>query len=775
LTLVVLLTMLGTAVTDGERVRVDPKHNVGKPDSEGGVGFVSLTKTGTPTSVKITYNVKYTISRRWSPRISPRRLHPAVMDTTARMRTGDTSLNPSLLSAQRQVNRNIQFHHQAEPEPATAAATSRGGPKDTHELLAIAREDKDGELRALDYMIKQQKRRCRGWLRKVHCENSGNLSKHLNPDERDLVFRLCNAIKPGCDAYYLSIAHAWDVSKSTVRSVIKVGLTRGASFSRKPRKDIGETLFNSARKQAQVYSAEYVFRKESRLRHAEAPLSTKELKQEWARMTDDERLPYEFNASACRVRGPYLVDEVVTVMKQSAGSLAWRQLAADVAGGSVSIASVNAIRKFVMSLPDSTYTTTRMHPKLDEGCKFRRHQWTKGFWLFWKSATLFTGVSVLLVHMDEKWFYAIVVRRNNKRVPALGVFPIEHAIQHKNHVYKVMFIASTGFVPHNNDIENGGVGYKISFVRVGRMVPAARTTFKRVYKPDGKHHYPRVQANILRTQGELYFQPLEITGSSDGTEKAPKYSLLKFFRDIEIPRLEAVAREIEHATLKKVVIRYQMDGAGPHRDGTLLKWLDAEFDKRGWVLVFQPANSPLTNVKDMSLFPALSKRVTALQGKAKRSLVLEGEELFQLATKAWEELPLSTVARSFAGHHQIVNAIAQCKGGDEFVREKGGIHCGIRQAFVPYYAGPNSTEPAGVELVTTDEDEIDEVLTNSGLKYPTPDVSEHDDLYNQFLSEAELKMLEQHLPSNSHAMECTRQALLINEWSGETEERLVDS
>jgi hypothetical protein len=84
-----------------------------------------------------------------------------------------------------------------------------------------------------------------------------------------------------------------------------------------------------------VYSAEYVFRKESRLRHAEAPLTTKELKQEWARMIDDERLPYEFNASACHVRGPYLVDEVVTVMKQSAGSLAWRQLAADVAGGSV--------------------------------------------------------------------------------------------------------------------------------------------------------------------------------------------------------------------------------------------------------------------------------------------------------------------------------------------------------------------------------------------------------------------------------------------------------
>ena len=68
-----------------------------------------------------------------------------------------------------------------------------------------------------------------------------------------------------------------------------------------------------------------------------------------------------------------------------------------------------------------------------------------------------------------------------------------------------------------------------------------------------------------------------------------------------------------------------MDGAGPHKDGKLAKYLKSEFDERGWILQFQPANSPITNVKDACIFPAMSKRVTEAQGLTKGSHVLEGE------------------------------------------------------------------------------------------------------------------------------------------------------
>jgi hypothetical protein len=462
------------------------------------------------------------------------------------------------------------------------------------------------------------------------------------------------------------------------------------------------------------------------------------------------------------------VDVVAAALQKSRGSIAWHQLAAEVAGGNVSIASADTLRRFVMSLPNSTYRTTRMHPKLDQSCKFRRYQWTIGFWIFWESAKHFNSVAVLLVHMDEKWFYAIVVRTNNKFVPALGCVPTEHAIHHQSHIYTVMVIASTAFLPHNNDIESGGIGFKISFERVGQMIPASRTTYRRQYKPEGGWHHPPLEENILRRKGEPIFKPMEITGSKEGMPGKEKYSLLtNFFRKIELPKLDQVCAKIESDIGKRIVVRYQMDGAGPHRDTRLNRELNAEFDKRGWMHKFQPSNSPLTNVKDASLFPALSKRVTALQGLSKGSLALEGEELFKLASEAWDKLPCSTIARAYASLHQIVNAINECKGGDDFVRTPGGIHCGVRQAFVPYYANENSTEPSGVELLTTESDGVDDVLATSGLKYRTPDVAEYCDDYHKFLSAQELEVLRKHLPPECDELDSVRGAQLVNAWEAE--------
>lgn len=82
----------------------------------------------------------------------------------------------------------------------------------------------------------------------------------------------------------------------------------------------------------------------------------------------------------------------------------------------------------------------------------------------------------------------------------------------------------------------------------------------------------------------MYWVPMEITGSNEGTLKDPKFSLLDWFQKKEIPRLEAVAREVYALTGKKSIIRYQMDGAGPHIGKELLKELDQEFNNRNWSL-----------------------------------------------------------------------------------------------------------------------------------------------------------------------------------------------
>ena len=106
-----------------------------------------------------------------------------------------------------------------------------------------------------------------------------------------------------------------------------------------------------------------------------------------------------------------------------------------------------------------------------------------------------------------------------------------------------------------------------------------------------------------------------------------KFSLLEWFSETEIPKLEEAAARIESESNKRVVVRHQCDGAGPHTDKTFTEELNRMFSERGWIFKFQPANSPLTNVKDACVFPCLSKAVTAEQGLSFGSCVLKTEQL----------------------------------------------------------------------------------------------------------------------------------------------------
>jgi hypothetical protein len=100
---------------------------------------------------------------------------------------------------------------------------------------------------------------------------------------------------------------------------------------------------------------------------------------------------------------------------------------------------------------------------------------------------------------------------------------------------------------------------------------------------------------------------MEITGSNPGTAKEPKFDLLSFYRDTELPRLDALCAEVAAVTGKsKVVVRYQKDSAGPHTDGALNDFFTEEFQKRNWLLKFQPSNSPVCNIKD-DCFPCAFK------------------------------------------------------------------------------------------------------------------------------------------------------------------------
>ena len=87
-----------------------------------------------------------------------------------------------------------------------------------------------------------------------------------------------------------------------------------------------------------------------------------------------------------------------------------------------------------------------------------------------------------LVHMDEKWFYAVRTRCNTKVLTSIGLEANDYYAHHKNHIGKEMYICVTAFVLNNgNDIRQGGIAVPIAMIRVGAMVAAKKDTFKRVY------------------------------------------------------------------------------------------------------------------------------------------------------------------------------------------------------------------------------------------------------------------------------------------------------
>ena len=392
---------------------------------------------------------------------------------------------------------------------------------------------------------------------------------------------------------------------------------------------------------------------------------------------------------------------------------------------------------YIKSLGEFSYVTNRIFPHLDAQAKARRVEWTKSFWLFWLSAKATkTRIQMVLVHMDEKWFYASVRRTKNKQILSIGCELRHNTTHHLSHMHKVLIIAATGYIVKDNDIEAGGNAIRLCFDRAGRMIQAKKDSYKRVYYDDGSYSYPRIPENKLRSKGEYYWNDMDITGSSEGTDQDPKYSLLNWHRDQLIPAMEATEEELSLRLNKKIVFRYQMDGAGPHKDKQLLQFIESEFDQRGWLMKFQPSQSPMLNVKDAAILPMLSKKVSAIQGISNQSALLEGEQLFEAARQAWESMDLCKVARTYVTHHQIVLQIHKYEGGNEFL-SKNRYHFGIRHHFLPTEDG------TGIFRHEVPEDGDEEADNENRQMLSRLNVSNFD--VDEYLDEKEIEMLEENM------------------------------
>ena len=269
-----------------------------------------------------------------------------------------------------------------------------------------------------------------------------------------------------------------------------------------------------------------------------------------------------------------------------------------------------------------------------------------------------------------------------------------------------------------NDITKGGQVFPISLVRVGRMVKATKDLYKRVYRDNGTYHYPKIAANKLQTKGVEYSQAVEITGSKEGTNKDPKLSLISVHCDTIIPDMDKLAEQLNENGTKKIIFVRQDDGAGPHTDKTYNKFMFDEFQRRDWINFRQPSQSPVLNTCDACFFPMMSKAVTREQGLSFGGRMMRGEELYESVKKVWNDRRnLPALARSYAGHHQIVCAMLENNGRKNYLRERKELLLGVRKAFM------KTEDDEGVMLVPEAMVEVEgahqQILAERGMKtYP---------------------------------------------------------
>ena len=349
-------------------------------------------------------------------------------------------------------------------------------------------------------------------------------------------------------------------------------------------------------------------------------------------------------------------------------------------------------------------------------------------------------------------------------------------VHHRSHIDKLMVLTSTYALVHS--IDNGFRAFHGSLERAGHMVTAEKTTYKRVTGPNGEISYPKTPGNELRLVGQRYFQPCDVTGSTQNVESVvkrngkttkktiSKYSLLHDWFNVEIPKLERLQRELIRDYNVNVIVRYQWDNAGPHRDQTLNKEIKKQFDDRQWLWSPQPPQSPLLNIHDCSIFPALAKRVSNIQSLSNCNGPIDTDTLWKFVKETYYSMPLDTIARSFAYHTQMANAIHGCKGGDEYATSSSGRHCGVRKMFTPTYKlnddGEPYGDPIGIEMVDIPNNQEED--EGHKLKYKTPIVDTSDpELMAKYLTIQELEFFMKEFDMDTPQWQNTAMAITMKQ------------
>ena len=369
-------------------------------------------------------------------------------------------------------------------------------------------------------------------------------------------------------------------------------------------------------------------------------------------------------------RQPHMANLIVENLRSNP-TLSWEQVASSIDDW----CSASTIQRWFTSYKDvrggfCTYTE-RLLPLLSDQQKKKHVAFCYHLLNHWGKDP---NGKYLWIHYDEKWFWGFVAR-HAKMCEALGLNRQERFAYHKNHINKVMGTAVVGLAFEGSP-NNGGVGLKIAFTRA----QASKIAAKRQREYSGKDPVTgamRYQGRVLREKGDAYSVDVCVTGSNEGTSDDPKFSLVRFFREVVFQIILDWVKE--GGDFEGYIPVIQGDQAGPHEEEGFKRFTKDFCQQHGWLWEPQAPQMPHMNACDLAVFPSMSKRHSAVTRKSTGS-VASKDTIWRAAETVWTNMPASKIARSFVLAWRLASVVIKKKGANTFLNSKE-VHQRITQDF----------------------------------------------------------------------------------------------
>mmetsp|Transcript_17612 Transcript_17612/g.30767 ORF Transcript_17612/g.30767 Transcript_17612/m.30767 type:complete len:144 (+) Transcript_17612:226-657(+) len=126
----------------------------------------------------------------------------------------------------------------------------------------------------------------------------------------------------------------------------------------------------------------------------------------------------------------------------------------------------------------------------------------------------------------------------------------------------------------------------------------------------------------------------------------------------------------------------QGDNAGPHTDRAFNEYATTYCVEKEWKWEPQAPQMPHANNLDLAVFPAMSKKHSAVLAKHGNNMA-PNDEIWDTAEYAWNHLESTSVARGFLHAYRILKKVVVHKGDNTFL-QSSDFHTGVSKDYTEY-------------------------------------------------------------------------------------------